>query len=185
MMVANSSNLIITIRPANQRKAFNPKASSQPHPQNLNNNISHHSDHRMKSISQPYQHQYQQYSNRHQSAKQIELNNQRIPLNENTPILRNKLETIDKMPLHMVNLADGESDSDDDEIKEHNLGNHGNHNSQSRNENNQSNQSYQTNRGNNLDSVSNNQGNVGNLNKEQENSRLKEENDRILRTKNY
>lgn len=212
MMVANSSNLIITIRPANQRKPYPmtsyPKASSQPHHQNLNNNISHHSDHRMKSASlqQIPNQQHQQYSNKHASAKhleqleQLELNNQRIP-HENTPAGM---------------LADVESDdSDDDEVKEHNLGsnqgNEGQHSNQKNNNhgNNQSDNqtgsqtgkqtvNHQSNQTSNQTSNQisnhyinngNNQSNLtNNINKDKDKfyrNKLKEENGRILKSQDY
>ena len=134
MMVANSSNLIITIRPANQRNPFHyPKQSHQQiaaqqqstlNQPNHHNHGSHKLNHHTKISHSKSENNLSHHAHSlklsNQHAKRD--SNQRIPLqtNENTLSSNQRSESpIDKPSYYyldsFVKLAPGEDTDDDDE----------------------------------------------------------------------
>ena len=147
MMVANSSNLIITIRPANQRNPpFQypklPQQQSFNSTQTLNRPATNHQNHRTTSSNNHSSHKPQEAKHKTPTGPPAANNStQRIPLNENTlasnksskfylEAEKNGGEKAASMRTSLsanylganlaANLAEGEDSSDEeDEVKHH------------------------------------------------------------------
>lgn len=139
MMVANSSNLIITIRPANQRNPpFQypklPQQQSFNSTQTAPNRPTNHQNHRTTSSAR---NSHSPAPGKPSDMKSKQSANQRIPPNENTPVVAHKpsklyleaensenskpMRTGSSVPNYLgANLAEGEDSSDgEDEVKHH------------------------------------------------------------------